>query len=583
MRSAELPFLADWFAIALRWLALLGLIIALALSGSLTTPMAVILFAGVIWNLFVSFLALLNQRLPAHRLINLAADIILALAIFIITGGVAGAVSWVGLLAIFTTSLYYEAAGSLVVGVILCLVEGGWTYWQTPELFFSIPMALTAALNLVSSVGLGLLGSKLVAALRQIYHQQVSTRRQGEERAAILERERMQAFFALTSTLSTTLNYENVLNEVLNLGGQVVGEEQGDKLVSAILLFEGDSLVVKQSRGMTTADQRVILPGADGILQKAIDAPEPVITERPSDDPELRRLISLHPCQSVVCLSMRWGINVFGLVLFAHPERGFFTPDRCQALELISRQAVVAIQNAQLYESLAKEKERLIESQEEARKKLARDLHDGPTQSVAAIAMRVNLARQLIQNDPKATDEELGRIEELAHRTTKEIRHMLFTLRPLILESQGLTAALNAMAEKMKETYDQNMRIDVSQAVVNQLEIGRQTVIFFIVEEAVNNARKYAQASAINVSLRLVSKEKEIALLEIQDNGVGFDMKSVMSSYDNRSSLGMVNLQERSELINGLLNFETKPGVGTRVQVFIPLSESAADLLHRTP
>jgi signal transduction histidine kinase len=90
----------------------------------------------------------------------------------------------------------------------------------------------------------------------------------------------------------------------------------------------------------------------------------------------------------------------------------------------------------------------MMDIQEEARKKIARDLHDGPTQSIAAIAMRVNFARRLMERDFKAASEELYKIEELARRTTKEIRHMLFTLRPLVLESQGLVATSSRWLRK---------------------------------------------------------------------------------------------------------------------------------------
>ena len=88
-----------------------------------------------------------------------------------------------------------------------------------------------------------------------------------------------------------------------------------------------------------------------------------------------------------------------------------------------------------------------------------------PTQSVAAMAMRINLARRMMERNTGSRDEELVKIEDLAHRTSKEIRHMLFTLRPLILESQGLGAALQAMAEKMRETFSQNVIVNVDEAV----------------------------------------------------------------------------------------------------------------------
>jgi len=110
--------------------------------------------------------------------------------------------------------------------------------------------------------------------------------------------------------------------------------------------------------------------------------------------------------------------------------------------------------------------------------------------------------------------------------------------------------------------------------------MGKQGVIFYIIEEAVNNARKHAQAEVINVRLRLI--ETGIALLEIVDNGVGFDMKAMAQEYLKRanSSLGMVNLRERSELVNGLLQIDSAPGKGTKVLVYIPLNEEAADRIH---
>ncbi len=102
--------------------------------------------------------------------------------------------------------------------------------------------------------------------------------------------------------------------------------------------------------------------------------------------------------------------------------------------------------------------------------------------------MRINLARRLMKKDVKEATDELVKIEELAHRTTKEIRHMLFTLRPLILESQGLAAALHAMAEKMRETFGQNVIINVDENILEDMEMGKQGVIFYIIEEATNSS-----------------------------------------------------------------------------------------------
>jgi signal transduction histidine kinase len=296
-------------------------------------------------------------------------------------------------------------------------------------------------------------------------------------------------------------------------------------------------------------------------------------------DPELSRVIALRTCTSSYSVPLRTGLTVYGVLLFSHPAPDFFTAERREMLELIGRQSVIAIQNARLYQDLIEEKERMIEVQEEARNKLARDLHDGPTQSVSAIAMRLNLIRMMLTRAPEKVEEELIRAEDLARRTTKEIRHMLFTLRPLVLESQGLRAALESMAEKMDETFEQKVEIDVNDKVIEKLEMGKQGVIFFLSEEAVNNARKHAKASLIQVRLRYL--DHGLIVLEIKDNGEGFDVKAVKTNYEQRGSLGMVNLDERTELINGLLHIDSAPGKGTNVQVFIPLTEEAADRLHR--
>jgi signal transduction histidine kinase len=155
---------------------------------------------------------------------------------------------------------------------------------------------------------------------------------------------------------------------------------------------------------------------------------------------------------------------------------------------------------------------------------------------------------------------------------------MLFTLRPLVLESQGLVAALQAIAEKTKETYGQEVLVKVDESILPELEMGKQGVIFYIAEEAVNNARKHAQAPHIWIRLRAL--ETEIVLLEIVDDGLGFDVDAVNRAYDKRGSLGMVNLRERTELISGLLHIDSAPGKGTKVQVFIPLTDDAVDRIH---
>ena len=397
-----------------------------------------------------------------------------------------------------------------------------------------------------------------------------------------LERElaRLRAVLRGTAGLNSALNYERVLDMTLDLAASAWAPSNGEAggLVGALLLFDGEQLRMVSSRGLLQADLRVPVPGKHGLVEDALASGQMRLSDQPEGDPELGRLLAFRRCQRVVCLPLVVGLDVYGGLLFGHPNREALTEEGLELLDAIAQQAIVALQNAKLYSQLEQEKQRMIEMQEEARNKLARDLHDGPAQSIGAIAMRVNFARRLVTREPKSASDELYKIEELARRTSKEIRQMLFTLRPLILESEGLSAALQDLANKVQETHHQQVLVEADPKVEEQMEVGKQGVVFFIVEEAVNNARKHAKAEHIRIRLR---KRGEMALLEIQDDGVGFDVQSVEEDYQRRGSLGMINLQERAEMVNGVLRIDSTPGRGTNVTVSIPLSVEAAERMHK--
>jgi signal transduction histidine kinase len=505
-------------------------------------------------------------------------DTLLAVLFFWLQRDLGGTVNWVGLIPILTGAVYFETIGAFVVAILFAV----WQYIVATDFFSSLVLpsreiVITLLAGLISGLG----GRYLMRRLRTSRQTKLDV----EERRRRMESERMRAIYELSSTLTATLSYRRVLDSALDLAYTALNPnpdpeepDPEERLVSAVFLFREHQLRIGSARRFTNADLRINLQGEDGILKKLLEGGDSILTTDIGYDPELGRIVALRSCSSAYCFPLRSGFNVYGAMLFAHPDANYFNKERCELLDIIGRQAVIAIQNARLYQDLVEEKERMIEVQEEARKKLARDLHDGPTQSVAAMAMRVNLARRMMAKDTKEATKELVKIEELAHRTTKEIRHMLFTLRPLILESQGLNAALQAMAEKIRETFSQNVIINIDDNILNEMEMGKQGVIFYIIEEATNNARKHANAPHIWVRLR--SFETGIALLEIEDDGLGFDVAAVNKSYDKRGSLGMVNLRERTELVNGLLNLDSAPGKGTRVQVYIPLDEEAADRLH---
>ena len=579
MRRFETPYIADWFAASLRWIVLVSLVIALNLRNQLDAlPLWPLTFI-FLWNTIMSMLAVFSVRVSVfHRQIVLTIDVLLAAAFFWLQTRHGSTPSWIGLIPILTGAVYFEAWGAFIVAPLFAI----WQYVIGNGVFYSnVTLIREVGITLLAGVLCGVAGHYVMRSLRTSRRTKLDV----EERNRHMESERMRAIYELSSTLTATLSYRRVLDSALDLAYKALNPnpdpeepDSDERVVSAVFLFREHQLRIGSARRFTSADMRVNLEAKEGILKKLLDGGDAILTTDIGYDPELGRIIALRACSSAYCFPLRSGFNVYGAMLFAHPDPNYFTRERRSLLDIIGRQAVIAIQNASLYQDLVEEKERMIEVQEEARKKLARDLHDGPTQSVAAIAMRINLARRIMAKNVDEAKNELVKIEELAHRTTKEIRHMLFTLRPLILESQGLNAALQAMAEKMRETFSLNVIINVDENILNDMEMGKQGVIFYIIEEATNNARKHANAPHIWVRLR--SFESGIGLLEIEDDGLGFDVAAVNKSYDKRGSLGMVNLRERAELVNGLLNIDSAPGNGTRVQVYIPLTEEAADRLH---
>jgi signal transduction histidine kinase len=576
MKSAATPYAADWLAISLRWIFLVGWLAARP-PGTIFAPEIWPIPAILTWNVAMTGLAGMNARIPYHRHINAAIDMLLAGALFWLQGGPSGTAAWVVLLPILTGAVYFEILGALVAaGIAAALaLATGWAIVRTH------PWVAAAVMGAALAAG-GVLGGAMALLIRSLRTRRRTWLTLDEDRHRA-ENERLRAIYDLSSTLTATLSYQRVLDAALDLSYAALNPQSGaaaaEPLVGVILLFRGGKLQVGASRRLTVADSRIEFAAAEGILKKLFDEGESVHSLDIDRDPELHRVIALRACRAIYGCPLRSGFNVYGGILFAHPEVDYFTPIRRDVLDIISRQAAIAVQNARLYQDLVQEKERMVEVHEEARKKLARDLHDGPTQSVAAMAMRISMVQRMLETDPGGAGEELQKIAGLAERAGKEIRHTLFTLRPLVLESQGLGAAVQSIADKMRETFNQNVLVEMDEEVVSQLEAGKQGLLFYIIEEAMTNARKHANAS--NIWVRLRPQHGGVAVLEVEDDGVGFDVAAVTSVYDKRSSLGLVNLRERAELVNGVLDIRSTLGSGTRISVYIPLTRDAADRLQQ--
>ncbi|NWF68691.1 MAG: GAF domain-containing protein [Chloroflexi bacterium] len=429
------------------------------------------------------------------------------------------------------------------------------------------PLLFLLAIGTVSGVWAFILEYRIRKQHREMHEVATSRAKQVSD-----IRERTRAMYEMASTLSTTLNYQKILDALLDVGRFSMREQGNQRMASMVLLYRsGDNaLQIATSRGLRHVDEARIVHGESGIIGEALIQCIPIIGKDANKDAELQYFVAFQGMRSTLCIPLRAGFNNFGVLVFGCDSANAFNEESIEMLTAISTQATIALQNAVLYRNVLEEKERIIEVEEDARKKLARDLHDGPTQTISAIAMRMSYIYRLLERSPEQVPTELKKVEELARNTTKEIRNLLFGLRPLVLESQGLTAALNQLSEKMKDTFNQAVAIRVARDVEPYLDSHQQGVLFYIAEEAVNNARKHAEAQLISVT---VQRRDQMVIMQIADNGVGFDLGAVDANYDKRGSLGMVNMRERAELIEGTLRVESAEGRGTSITITIPLKE----------
>jgi signal transduction histidine kinase len=363
-----------------------------------------------------------------------------------------------------------------------------------------------------------------------------------------------------------------ILDRALDVCARALrAESPGDRLVSAVLLPGAAGLQVAAARRLSLADRRAVLNPETGILADVLRGPARRALRNPRLDDDVDRLEGLRGCASALAIPLN-AHQGRGALLFGHPRPAFFDDERAAVLQAIGLQVEAVLRTAQRCRDLAAEKERLTGLEEGARKRMARDLHDGPTQVMASIAMRANFARRLMQRDRKAASEELVRLEEMARQTTKDIRHMLFTLRPLILESHGLVAALAQLADKVHDTHGANVLVEAAPEAADGVDPALQGVAFYVAEEALNNARKHAAAA--HIWLRL-DRRGGVLILGVRDDGVGFNVGAVDASYAQRGSLGMVNMRERAELVGGSLRVESAEGRGTLVTLTLPVRPPA--------
>jgi len=206
---------------------------------------------------------------------------------------------------------------------------------------------------------------------------------------------------------------------------------------------------------------------------------------------------------------------------------------------------------------------RLLQVQEQERRDIARGLHDEIGQSLTLIKIKLQMALHRGGNDKELTKE----CVDIASETLEQVRTMSLNLRPPALDDLGLAAALQWALERQQGAAGWDIEFSAD-PLPGRLAMETETACFRVAQEALTNIARHAQAKKIAVHLRV---DDEHLKLTVQDDGCGFDQEDVRRRPANRSSLGLLSMNERAALAGGQFEIETANGFGTRVTALFPL------------
>ncbi|HEX8684795.1 MAG TPA: GAF domain-containing sensor histidine kinase [Ardenticatenaceae bacterium] len=386
--------------------------------------------------------------------------------------------------------------------------------------------------------------------------------------------ERLGLLYEIGQALASTLDLQQLLRDTMQLAADVMNAQAS--LLMMIDPQHPDYLVFEIAHGIERDQLRHLrVPVTEGIGGWVTRNAQPLIVNDPDSDPRFSRKGDLRTgflTRNILCVPLQIKGVVIGVLQVLNKTGGEpFHDDDVDLLLTLASQAAVAIENARLYRNLREERDRIIAAQEEVRKELARNLHDGTVQILAAMSMSIEHLRKLMEKRPDLVAAELDDLAEMNSRAMRESRTLLFELRPVVLETQGLGAALHTYIERLnKDEKLARVTLDLP-ADIPELSGNVARTLFAIIQEAVGNARKHAEATEIAIRAH---QSGEHLFFVVEDDGLGFDVSKMQANYETSGSLGMINMRERAALIDGEWRIESAPGAGTCMTIRVPLKQA---------
>ncbi|MFQ5826796.1 MAG: GAF domain-containing protein, partial [Dehalococcoidia bacterium] len=383
---------------------------------------------------------------------------------------------------------------------------------------------------------------------------------------------RLAALYAMSQTLSSTIKMDTVLQSGSR---ETVDIMQAD--VGIILLSDVSTGKLVLRAKQTASDEFLEVETAWGetLCAKACQSGEPVQVDDVSQDAGFtgsaatEATLKAWLCRPLTARGVTLGAIGVGKI----KSHGFSSEDM-ELLTTVSNHFGLAIQNATLYEEVQHKEElrgqllhKAITAQEEERKRLARELHDGLAQNLNTVILTLQALEEALPPSQTALTQMLSRCKQLGTASVGEIRDMITALRPSMLDELGLVSAIRWYAEKHMESQGINVHLKAS-ALRGRWSAEIETALFRTIQEAINNIAKHAQARTAWISL--TSQDSKL-VVTVADDGRGFSTDQVLGIEQGTHALGLLGMQERVSLLGGHLDIWSKPGEGTRIKFEVPV------------
>ncbi|MEW5718430.1 MAG: GAF domain-containing protein [Chloroflexota bacterium] len=263
-----------------------------------------------------------------------------------------------------------------------------------------------------------------------------------------------------------------------------------------------------------------------------------------------------------------------GTMCVATAQPRDYQPEELDLLMAIGSQIAVGIENARLYDELARRDQlrgvlldKVIAAQEDERKRIARDLHDDTSQSLSALIYSLEAIEASCPNLPMQTA--LTTMRQRVTQILDGIHKLIFDLRPSMLDHLGLFVSLRWYAETHLQPL--GMRVSLEErGAPRRLPSKTETALFRVVQEAINNVAKHSGARNVQLSFECYDGLVQIV---VADDGIGFDVADAARSTDRQRGLGLVGMQERVGLLGGQISLVSAPGHGTQISIRMPVEE----------